>query len=41
MARMIENSDYADLNDPVESLSISFVVHSECSGVGVSSQSGV
>ena len=38
---MIENSDYADLNDPVGSVSISFVVHSECSVVGVSSQSGV
>ena len=35
MARMGNNSDYIDLSDPVDSVSISSVVHSECSVVGV------
>ena len=41
MARMFGNSNYVDLSDPIDSVSISSIVHPECSFVGVSSQPGV
>ena len=34
MVRMNNDSDYIDLSDPVDSFSISSVVHLECSVVG-------
>ena len=41
MARMIGNSNYGDLSDPVDSVSTSSVVLPECSVVSVSGQPGV
>ena len=41
MARMIENSNYVDLIDPVNSITTSSVVHPEYYVVGVSGQPGV
>ena len=41
MARMFGNSNYIDLRDPINSISVSSVVHPKCSFVGVSSQPGV